>query len=132
MYRSIHTPGAIVKVLMTGYEHYAIVSDRIHNGLPMLISLSRRTGTVLEEAWEACTGGRKVVLSEDQGRLAPYQVLAQARSMIGRVEWDFPRLTCEHFARWTHGLKVESKQLKTAVGLIAAITMFMLIFRKCV
>lgn len=130
MYQSVYSPGAMVKVLMGGYDHYAIVSERILNGLPMLISLSRRTGTVVEEAWEACAGGRKVVLSDDQGNLRPWQVLANARSRVGQIRWDFPRVTCEHFARWAHGLKVESKQVRNGLIIIGIIGALILLGKK--
>ena len=54
MFDSIYAPGAIVTIFHGFYNHYAIVSDRCHDGKPMLISLSARTGTVAEESWGAC------------------------------------------------------------------------------
>ncbi len=36
MFKSIYSTGAIVKVLMGAYNHYAVVSDRYDNGKPML------------------------------------------------------------------------------------------------
>lgn len=122
MYNSIYSPGALVEVLFNGYKHYAIVSDRLHEGWPMLISLSARTGTVLEEPWHVCTQGKHVRLASEQGALLPEEVLLRARSLITRIKWRLLDRNCEHFARWAHALSVESKQVKraaVALGFIA-------------
>ena len=78
----------------------------------MLISLSSRTGTVQEESWHECVGNRKVVLSNTQGQSQPVQVLSKARSAVGKLKYNLFGRNCEHFARWAHDLKVESKQIQ--------------------
>ena len=124
MFNSIYSTGAIVTILFNGFKHFAIVSDRYFNGKPMLISLSNRTGTVCEEAWDKCTQGRKVELAKDQGILPSWQVLIRAKSLLGKIGYRLWDQNCEHFARWTHGLKVESKQVQNyavaglAIGVI--------------
>ena len=112
MFKSIYSTGAIVKVLMGVYNHYAVVSDRYDNGKPMLISLSAKQGTVCEEAWDYCVENRKVVLSPVQGNLQPHQVVQRARSKLGKIKYSPLSRNCEHFARWAHDLKVERNKYK--------------------
>lgn len=123
MFKSIYSVGAIIKIRMSAYYHYAVVSDRYYNGKPMLISLSARQGTVCEEDWDYCVGDRKVVLSDVQGGMHPQQVVHRARSQIGVIKYNLLGRNCEHFARWVHELKVESKQVQGALlaaGLVGA------------
>ena len=124
MFKSIYSTGAIVKVLMGAYDHYAVVSDRYDGGKPMLISLSARQGTVCEEAWDYCAGNRKVVLSPVQGDLHPHQVVQRARSKLGRIKYSLLTRNCEHFARWAHDLKVESKQVQETLLITGVISIF--------
>ena len=49
---SLLEPGTVIAVRYTMYKHFAIVSDRISNGMPNLISLSYRTSGVQEEPWD--------------------------------------------------------------------------------
>jgi len=132
MFKSIYSTGAIVKVLMGAYGHYAVVSDRYDNGKPMLISLSARQGTVCEEAWDYCAGNRKVVLSSVQGDLHPHQVVERARSKLGGIKYSLLSRNCEHFARWTHDLKVESKQVQVALFITGAISITYYLAKKSV
>jgi len=132
MFKSIYSTGAIVKILMSAYDHYAVVSDRYDNGKPMLISLSARQGTVCEEAWDYCAGNRKVALSPVQGDLHPHQVVQQARSKLGGIKYSLLSRNCEHFARWAHDLKVESKQIQGALFITGAISIFLLSGKKIV
>lgn len=130
MFKSIYSTGAIVKVLMGAYDHYAVVSDRYDNGKPMLISLSARQGTVCEEAWDYCAGNRKVVLSPVQGDLHPHQVVQRARSKLGGIKYSLLTRNCEHFARWAHDLKVESKQVQVTLLITGAISIFYYLAKK--
>ena len=109
---------------MGAYDHYAVVSDKYDNGKPMLISLSARQGTVCEEAWDYCAGNRKVVLSSVQGDLHPHQVVERARSKLGEIKYSLLSRNCEHFARWAHDLKVESKQVQEALFITGVISVF--------
>ena len=130
MYKSINSPGAIVMVSMGLYNHYAIVSDRWHMGRPMLISLSARTGTVKEEPWHECAANRKVILSDLQGLSSPVKVLSKARSMVGELKYSLFGNNCEHFARWTHDLQVESKQIHTFVMVATGLAFLFTLTRR--
>lgn len=130
MFKSINSPGAIVKVSMGLYDHFAIVSDRWYLAKPMLISLSSRTGTVREESWYECAGDRNVVLSNIQGQLHPFHVLSKARIAVGRLKYNLLSSNCEHFARWAHDLKVESKQIQTAVVVVAGLALLYKLTKK--
>ena len=130
MFKSIYSTGAIVKVLMGVYNHYAVVSDRYDNGKPMLISLSAKQGTVCEEAWDYCVENRKVVLSPVQGNLQPHQVVQRARSKLGKIKYSPLSRNCEHFARWAHDLKVESKQVQGALFITGVISVFYYLAKK--
>ena len=130
MFKSIYSTGAIVKVLMGAYNHYAVISDKFDNGKPMLISLSARQGTVCEETWDYCVKNRKVVLSPVQGDLQPHQVIQRARSKLGKIKYNPLSRNCEHFARWSHGLRVESKQVQVALFITGAISIFYYLAKK--
>ena len=130
MFKSIYSTGAIVKVLIGAYNHYAVISDKYDNGKPMLISLSARQGTVCEETWDYCVKNRKVVLSSIQGDLQPYQVIERARSKLGKIKYNPLNRNCEHFARWSHGLRVESKQVQGALFITGIISIFYYLVKK--
>lgn len=108
--------GDLVKIGWRAYCHYAIVSDRIHDGKPMLISLSRRTGTVAEEPWDEVVRGRRVKPSRLRPRLSADQVLQRARNQIGRRRYALLTSNCEHFARESVGLSSTSGQVRGATG----------------
>ena len=111
---------------MWGYCHYAIVSDRRSNGKPMLISLSRRTGTVAEEQWDEVVRGRAVEPSRLRSELTPREVVRRARSQIGRRRYNFITGNCEHFVRDALGLTPRSQQLETAAGVGVSTLLFAL------
>lgn len=97
-------PGVIVAVWVAPVWHEGIVSDR-HDaeGLPLVISCSRRAGRACEEPWgtfapEDCP----IAVVGYPSRLRPRTVLARARAGLGR-EWT-PTRNCEHFARSCHGM----------------------------
>lgn len=113
-------PGRPVKIGRRGYNHYAIVSDRSAGGKPMLISLSRRTGTVAEETWDEVVQGRQVTPSVLQSDLPPPEIIARARSHIGRRRYRLLSDNCEHFVCEVLGLSRRSRQLETAAGAGAA------------
>ncbi len=129
MFKSIHTPGTMIRTIHGFYSHHAIVSDRWCAGKPMLISLSSKTGTVTEESWQDCIGNRDVSLAREQGRISSNQVLANARSAIGKLRYNLFTGNCEHFARWTHGLKVESRQIKGALWTFAGLAAIYLLHK---
>ncbi len=108
-------PGDTVAVVYDTFNHYAIVSDRKTDGMPNLIALSQRRGTVQEEIWQRGTQGATVRKSHIGGALPAQEVLDKARSLIGKPTYKLFTNNCEHFVRWAHGLPVESKQVAGGV-----------------
>ncbi len=116
MKTDILEPGLAVKIGRRGYSHYAIVSDRHADDRPMLISLSRRTGTVAEESWDEVVQGREVTRSGLPSELPPAEIIARARSHIGRRRYRLLSDNCEHFVCEVLGLPSRSRQLETAAS----------------
>jgi len=109
---SLANAGHIVVSDFGFYNHHAIISNCIGNdGRPMLISLTKKNGTVKEENWTTVTQGRPTRLLNVDGPLSPLEALQRARSQIGKSKYSLLRFNCEHFARWTYGLPVESQQV---------------------
>lgn len=116
LHSAVPPPGTPVKIRFGIYHHYAIVSDRIVDGKPTLISLSRRSGTVAEEAWDEVARGRPVRSSRLRSTLSPDLVVSRARSRIGERRYKLLTSNCEHFARECLGLPVRCRQLQGASG----------------
>lgn len=129
MFKSIYASGAMIQIIHGLYSHYAIVSDRSCAGKPMLISLSSKTGTVTEESWQDCIGNRDVSLAREQGRISPNQVLDNARSAIGKLRYNLFTGNCEHFARWTHDLKIDSRQIRVVLWSFAVLAAIYLLHK---
>ena len=121
-------PGTIIAVKYPMYKHFAIVSDRnyVKNSayMPMLISLSHRTGTVKEEPWDIVVGDKSIELSSIAGQYSSSQVLSRARICMNQnMRYNLLYFNCEHFVRYTHGLPIESIQVKrTLYGAIVGAT----------
>ncbi len=106
-------PGSIISIRYPLYNHFAIVSDSLDDGNPNLISLSYRTGCVLEESWNTVVGKRPFELSRIQGNESADTVLTRARSFISSdIKYNLLTFNCEHFVRLVHGLPVKSKQVR--------------------
>lgn len=53
--------GDIVVSNFDVYQHWSLVSDSLcEKGLPMLISATKRNGTVQEESWDVVTQGKYI------------------------------------------------------------------------
>ena len=103
------------------YQHWSLVTDRFCElGLPMLISATERNMTVQEESWEAVTQGKKTYVTELNYTKPLTEVLAEARSQIGQWSYSLTSKNCEHFVKWSTGLKVSSSQVKAGVGAAGA------------
>jgi len=117
-------PGTIVSVAVGPLTHFGIVSDQQGGGFPNIISCSRRTGQVAEEAATVFANGNNIKVHSYPGRLDPLQVIQRARSKLG-TEYDLFKWNCEHFVRWAHNLKPESPQLQIAAILgISSLLLF--------
>lgn len=111
----IPRPGAVVSVRVLGpFRHVGIVTDRWRNGMPMVISNSRRRGCVTEESWAEFTQGNPERVDATPSCLPATEVLANARRELGR-RYDILKFNCEHFVRRAHGVAEESPQLQAVV-----------------
>ncbi|BAX55236.1 hypothetical protein FA893_16220 [Photobacterium damselae subsp. piscicida] len=105
-------PGDIVAVDFGRYDHWALVSDKVcHQGKRMLISATKRNGTVMEETWDEVTQGQKVVLSKLHCHNDVSGSLEKARSQIGVWQYSVYKRNCEHFIYWVLSDKLRSKQV---------------------
>ena len=66
----------VVIVYMGLYQHWALLSDRTRDGKPMLISNTRRNGTVKEESWDQVVGNRQFKVHYIQINTSPSFILA--------------------------------------------------------
>ena len=98
------------------YQHWALLSDRIRDGKPMLISNTWRNGTVKEESWDQVVGNRNVELHNIQINASPSLIIARARSCIDRVKYDVLQYNCEHFVREIITGVAKSTQVKQALA----------------
>ena len=99
------------------YSHWAIPTNRLVGSKPSLISNSARVGNVAEESWEDVVQGRPFELIEMQSVRSHQVIVAVARSLIGKVPYNFLTNNCEHFVRSLVTGKYESKQvLKFAIA----------------
>lgn len=94
------------------YQHWSVVSDALcEKGLPMLISATKRNGTVEEEPWNIVTQGKYTYPAEVTYDRPVSEVLRLARLKIGDWKYSLADNNCEHFAKWATGLKVSSTQV---------------------
>jgi len=109
-------PGTVIAVCYYMYKHFAIISDRSKDGAPNLISLSYRTRRVKEEPWDTVVGTRRIEKSLIKGAYSQEIVLSRARSCMDKnITYELLTFNCEHFARYAHGLRIESVQVKQAI-----------------
>jgi hypothetical protein len=109
-------PGTVVSVtIFLFYRHKGIVSDRWHNGKPMVFSASARSGGVREEPWGVFAEDRAVTVEGYPGKLPSWEVLRRARALMGSA-YDLLTRNCEHFVAYVHGLKPQSPQLAATVS----------------
>lgn len=110
-------PGDVVVTQFGFYQHWSLVSDRVCVlGKNMLISATKRTGTVREEPWDEVTQGKHTYVAVSNTNKSIYHILSDARSQIGKWVYSVTDNNCEHFVKWSSGLKVSSTQVKAGVG----------------
>lgn len=96
--------GDIVVSNFSVYQHWSLVSDSLcGKGLPMLISATKRTGTVQEESWDIVTQGKHTYPAEISYDRPVSEVLEHARTQIGKWKYSVTDYNCEHFAKWATG-----------------------------
>jgi len=106
-----HLIGQVVSVSNDGYKHKGLISDRMIDGELAIISLSKAANGVLEESLSSFACGRDVTIDGYFGTLSPYDVVRNARALIGTT-YDLFSNNCEHFVRKAHGVYIESPQVK--------------------
>ncbi|CAH8206859.1 lecithin retinol acyltransferase family protein [Vibrio aestuarianus] len=99
------------------YQHWSLVSDTFcEKGLPMLISATKRNGTVKEEPWHVVTQGKHTYPVKDTYERSVNEVLELARSQIDTWKYSLSERNCEHFTKWATGIKVSSTQVVAGVS----------------
>lgn len=110
-------PGTIVYVWFLGlFRHKGIVSNRRHNGKPMVIANSGASGGVAEILWDEFTTGLPYYVEGYPSDLHPLEVLYNARQMIG-LPYSVAAFNCEHFVYKAHGQPPKSPQAAALVAL---------------
>jgi len=109
--------GDVVVTQFGIYQHWSLVSDQLCAlGKNMLISATKRTGTVKEESWDEVTQGKYTYLTVSNSEKSVSQILSDARSQIGKWIYSVTENNCEHFVKWSSGLKVSSTQVVAGVS----------------
>src|SRR6185437_842991 len=89
-------PGTVVSVPFLGiFRHRGIVSDRCHDGKPMVISNAASAGGVTEEPWDTFAAGGEVAVEGYPSALPPCAVVQRARGRIGS-SYQLFNWNCEH------------------------------------
>lgn len=114
-------PGDVVVSDFGVYQHWSLVTDQVcEQGSPMLISATKRNGTVKEEKWIDVTQGKYTYVTNISFDRPLIDVLADARSQIGSWVYSVTNNNCEHFVKKITGLKVTSKQVTAGITGAAA------------
>jgi len=108
-----YSPGDIVSVRVGTVRHEGIMTEH-----GRVISNSRRLGGVFEESLRTFAMGRKIKNHGPLRAADPSQVLARARSQIGRGYHPYT-YNCEHFVRFCYGKSPYSPQKMGAMSLAA-------------
>lgn len=108
-----YSPGDIVSVRVGTVRHEGIMTEH-----GRVICNSRRYGGVTEKSIRDFAAGRNL---RNHGQLRPVdpaQVLARARSQIGRTYHPYTH-NCEHFVRFCYGTSPYSPQKIGGMSLVA-------------
>jgi len=103
-------PGDWVFTNCTGFTHVGTVSEN-----HLIYSNSRKFGGVLEVNANEFSEGRLIYNLGQKGVLPTWEVLRRAKSRLGE-RYDLLEFNCEHYNNYSHGLPVESRQIKQAIG----------------
>ncbi len=124
----VYSLGRPIAIQLGVFEHFGVISCHPYSGEPTLISLSAKRGGITEEPWHEAVGKRAWrYATELEGTLPPHQILARARSKISAHGYNLVARNCEHFVRWSAGLKVESKQVGSVcvIGLLFGLALIL-------
>tara|TARA_R110000737_G_C14624499_1_gene494333 strand:- start:11802 stop:12299 length:498 start_codon:yes stop_codon:yes gene_type:complete len=110
-------PGDVVVSDFGLYQHWSLVTDKLcEQGYPMLISATKRNGTVQEEKWIDVTQGKHTYVTNVSFDRPLSDVLFDARNQIGLWIYSITTNNCEHFVKKVTGLKVTSNQVVGGVA----------------
>jgi hypothetical protein len=124
-------PGTVVSIpLYVFWRHKGLISDRWHQGKPIVISNSGRAGYVCEEPWDVFAAGYPVQFDGYPSGLPSFEVLRRARALIGTryqpLHWN-----CDHLVAVAHGQEPESPQVAaTATVAVIAVGISLLTARR--
>lgn len=117
-------PGTVVGVRVGLITHVGIVTDRLVDSQPMVISNSMRSGRVEEEPWSVFQGLYPLVSVAQPAAVPVWQVLSRARQKLG-TRWNLFSWNCEHFVTWAFGREPQSPQLRA--GVISGLAVLMML-----
>lgn len=124
---ALAAPGTVISVGRGAYRHVGLLTEPIPGHARRVLSLNPGLlgHQVVEEDLTAFARGQKVNLDPVWGSLPGTEVLRRARSGF-HPPYSWTQFNCEHFARFAHGLPLESPQLKAwaLVGGLAALFFF--------
>ena len=106
-------PGDVVVTDFGSFQHWSIVTDRkCKQSKPMLISATKRNGTVKEEPWDVVTQGKNTYVADVTYTKPLLNILKDARSQIDIWKYSIFNDNCEHFVNSVIGLNISSTQIK--------------------
>ncbi len=102
--------GEVLEINYGLYSHYGIVDE-----FGQVIHNSKKHFKVVSESFEKFSEGKKVKISKITSQNT-FLAIEKARQNIGK-KYSLFHSNCEHFVRYCHGRKVESKQIQIATVL---------------
>ena len=115
--------GTTVQVFCGLYNHLGIA-----DGMGGVIH-ARKDGLVVRETEAKFANGKHIQINNEITSKDLYAAYLKAESLIGK-RYNLFSAKCEHFVREVHGMKIESKQLKTGLLIGGVIICSLLINAK--
>ena len=109
-------PGTVVSSpIILGFRHFGIVSERMLDGKPTVLSASNRRGFACEEAWDVFTPTGEYAIENLSGPLCGYEVVEMARRALG-TRYSILNWNCDHFVHHAVGLAPRSPQVGVCIA----------------
>jgi hypothetical protein len=103
--------GTVVRVRHGFYEHVGMLSEHAIGGERAVVSFSAQADGFVEEPFSIFARGQTVVIEGYLGVLPPVVVMQRARMKRGQA-YSLSDFNCEHFVRHSHGVPVQSPQVR--------------------